>query len=215
MLQRSGVKCCDLESAFLTDEQLNRSYNRLNKIRFFRSPGRKFRGAQRSGEKPKCQNHHFKSYLSDWITVARPTYEKRLCSDGRHCDSSTVSQGCRAQHSGQSTDFMEQLHEVVIGGPSVRVSHATLKTVRHVLYCGRKYKYTGNMSSVPAEVLCDQTIWLEWLQHLVTSKDAEGFGEYKDGTICGYLRRNLWTLRTTHGKKGSTHEQFFQVLSAA
>ena len=70
---------------------------------------------------------------------------------------------------------MEQLHEVVIEGPSVKVRHATLKTVRHVLYCGRKYKYTGNMSSVPAEVLCDQTVGLEWLQHLVTSKDAEGF----------------------------------------
>ena len=48
------------------------------------SPGRKFRSAQRSGE--KCQNHSNHIY-QDWITVARPTYEKRLrlrlCSDGR------------------------------------------------------------------------------------------------------------------------------------
>ena len=84
------------------------------------------------------------------------------------------------------------------------------------MYCGRKYKYNGSsIFSVPAEVLCDQTIWLEWLQHLVTSKGADGFAEYKGGTICGYLRRDLWTLRETHGKQGSTHEQFFQVLSAA
>ena len=68
-------------------------------------------------------------------------------------------------------------------------------------------KYQGDVTELPAEMTCNQTIWLEYAHWLVHSGSLSG------GTAVEYMRKTLAVVRQKHGHLRE-HEEFFREIDA-